>query len=110
MWVNIGRPSSFSVSGLRSSCQVSGNCASQFNLNLHCCSCMIINLGNKFQVGKEMKQACSTMWATLKMREVWQPTAYMYLSWALSPDIGEGKFYWFNDSDVGPGFSEVSIM
>lgn len=63
--------------------------------------------GNNIQVGKEMKQACATMWATLGMSRVWQPTTYMYLSWALSPDIGEGKFYWFNDVDVGPGFSKV---
>jgi hypothetical protein len=54
-----------------------------------------------------MKEACSTMWATLKIAQVWQPTIYMYLTWALSPDISEGMFYWFNDFDVGPGFSEV---
>lgn len=61
------------------------------------------------QVGKQMKQACSTMWATLKIPQVWQPTIYMYLSWALSPDISEGKFYWYNDFVVGPGFSEEFV-
>lgn len=33
----------------------------------------------------------------------------MYLTWALSPDISEGMFYWFNDFDVGPGFSEEFV-
>jgi uncharacterized membrane protein YsdA (DUF1294 family) len=56
-----------------------------------------------------MKEACSTMWATLKIEQVWQPTVYMYLTWALSPDISEGKFFWFNDFDVGPGFSEEFV-
>ena len=63
--------------------------------------------GNNIQVGKQMTQACSTMWATLRMSEVWQPTLYMYLSWALTPNVGEGLFYWFNDDVVGPGFSKV---
>ena len=56
-----------------------------------------------------MTQACSNMWSTLKQVQVWQPTIYMYLSWALTPDISEGKFYWYNDSSVGPGFSEVLL-
>lgn len=63
----------------------------------------------ELQVGKDMKQACFTMWATLKMRQVWQRATYMYLSWALTPEIGEGMFFWYNDPHVGPGFSEVSL-
>ncbi|KAG0614762.1 hypothetical protein M758_6G202000 [Ceratodon purpureus] len=61
------------------------------------------------QVGKQMKQACFTMWETLRRRQVWQPTLYMYLSWALSPHIGEAMFFWFNDVDVGPGFSQEFV-
>ena len=68
---------------------------------------MFASGGIKIQVGKQMKQACFTMWATLRRRQVWQPTLYMYLSWALSPHIGEAMFFWFNDVDVGPGFSQV---
>lgn len=67
----------------------------------------VFTSGDNFQVGKQMKEACSTMWATLMIEQVWQPTIYMYLTWALAPDISEGKFYWFNDFDVGPAFSEV---
>ncbi|KAG0576855.1 hypothetical protein KC19_5G113400 [Ceratodon purpureus] len=61
------------------------------------------------QVGKQMKEACFTMWDTMKIAQVWQPSIYMYLTWALVPDISEGKFYWFNDFDVGPGFSEEFV-
>ncbi len=34
----------------------------------------------------------------------------MYLSWALCPDISEGKFYWLNDKSVGAGLSEVCTI
>ena len=63
--------------------------------------------GYETQMGKQVIQACSTMWATLRMSQVWQPTLFMYLSWALLPNVGEGLFYWFNDKEVGPGFSQV---
>jgi hypothetical protein len=56
-----------------------------------------------------MLQACSTMFRTLMQKQVWQPTIYMYLSWALCPDISEGKFYWLNDKSVGAGLSEEFV-
>jgi len=61
------------------------------------------------KIVKQMLQACTTMFRTLMQKQVWQPTIYMYLSWALCPDISEGKFYWLNDKSVGAGLSEEFV-
>jgi folate/biopterin transporter len=61
------------------------------------------------QLGKQIWNVTEQLWATLKQARVWKPTLYMYLCIALSPDISEGKFYWYTGAKDGPGFSDKFV-
>lgn len=61
------------------------------------------------QVWKELWTVKEELWATLKQARVWKPTLYMYMSLAVSPDISEGKFYWYTSARHGPAFSEEFV-
>lgn len=61
------------------------------------------------QLGRQLWTVTEQLWSTLKQARVWKPTLYMYLSLALSPDISEGKFYWYTSARNGPAFSEEFV-
>ncbi|KAJ7542507.1 hypothetical protein O6H91_10G109000 [Diphasiastrum complanatum] len=56
------------------------------------------------QVRKIMLEASYKMWNTIKRPVIWMPVLYMFLSWAVCPDISEGLFYFYTD-----GFSGLSL-
>ncbi|CAK9141327.1 unnamed protein product [Ilex paraguariensis] len=61
------------------------------------------------QVNQKFLDAGKAMWRTIKCPDVWRPCLYMYLSLALSLNIGEGMFYWYTDSKEGPTFSKEAV-
>ncbi|GKD37935.1 probable folate-biopterin transporter 2, partial [Tanacetum coccineum] len=60
----------------------------------------------EYQVTERFVDAATAMWTTLKSEDIWRPSLYMYLSFALSLNINEGLFYWETDSKAGPSFSQ----
>ncbi|KAL2643355.1 hypothetical protein R1flu_010942 [Riccia fluitans] len=61
------------------------------------------------QLGSQLWIVTLELWMTLKDPKVWRPTLYMYLALAVSPDISEGKFFWYTDMTNGPGFAKEFI-
>ncbi|KAL3696648.1 hypothetical protein R1sor_010724 [Riccia sorocarpa] len=61
------------------------------------------------QLGKQLCIVTLELWMTLKNPKVWRPTLYMYLALAVSPDISEGKFFWYTDMTNGPGFKKEFV-
>ncbi|KAJ7294483.1 hypothetical protein O6H91_Y254200 [Diphasiastrum complanatum] len=57
------------------------------------------------QVRKNMLEASYKMWNTIKRPLIWMPTLYMFLSWAVCPDISEGLFYFYTDAFSGLSLS-----
>lgn len=50
------------------------------------------------------------MYKSIKLPQVWKPSLYMFLSFAVSISIHEGQFYWYTDPKAGPAFSQVSYF
>lgn len=63
----------------------------------------------RHKVGKQLLRTCRTMWTTISCPAVWKPTLFMYISWASSPSISEGKFYWYTDQERGLKFSQEFV-
>lgn len=61
------------------------------------------------EVGKRVESSCKKIWKTMSCPQVWKPTLYMYISWASSPSVAEGKFYWYTDQQHGLGFSQEFV-
>lgn len=61
------------------------------------------------QVCKKAERTCKNIWKTISCPQVWKPTLYMYISWASSPSVSEGKFYWYTDHKHGLGFSQEFV-
>ncbi|KAG6548056.1 hypothetical protein Mapa_010490 [Marchantia paleacea] len=61
------------------------------------------------QLSKQLWIVTEELWMTLKHPKVWRPTLYMYLALAVSPDISEGKFFWYTDVQSGPGFAKEFV-
>ncbi|KAJ7281226.1 hypothetical protein O6H91_Y363400 [Diphasiastrum complanatum] len=61
------------------------------------------------QVGRNVAEASKKMWNTFKSPVVWKPALYMFLSWALCPDISEGLFFFYTDPFMGLAFSQAFI-
>ncbi|KAH9760287.1 putative folate-biopterin transporter 6 [Citrus sinensis] len=50
-----------------------------------------------------MKGMCKS----IKLPQVWKPSLYMFLSFAVSISTHEGQFYWATDPKAGPAFSQT---
>ncbi|KAJ7542494.1 hypothetical protein O6H91_10G108700 [Diphasiastrum complanatum] len=57
------------------------------------------------QVRKNIVEASYKMWSTIKRPVIWMPVLYMFLSWAVCPDISEGLFYFYTDAFSGLSLS-----
>ncbi|XP_074296115.1 putative folate-biopterin transporter 6 isoform X2 [Silene latifolia] len=61
------------------------------------------------QVGERVGKAMKNMYTTIRFPQVWKPSLFMFLSSALSYSTHEGHFYWYTDSNAGPGFSKEFV-
>lgn len=61
------------------------------------------------RVNEKFLDASKAMGAALKLRDVWRPCLYMFLSLALSLNVHGGMFYWYTDAETGPSFSQEAV-
>ncbi|KAK9698158.1 hypothetical protein RND81_08G085900 [Saponaria officinalis] len=61
------------------------------------------------KVVEKVRMAIRNMYTTMKFPQVWKPSLFMFLSYALSYSTHEGHFYWYTDSNTGPGFSKEFV-
>ncbi|XP_074296116.1 putative folate-biopterin transporter 6 isoform X3 [Silene latifolia] len=61
------------------------------------------------KVGERVGKAMKNMYTTIRFPQVWKPSLFMFLSSALSYSTHEGHFYWYTDSNAGPGFSKEFV-
>ncbi|XP_044471942.1 probable folate-biopterin transporter 6 [Mangifera indica] len=58
---------------------------------------------------ENLEMAMKGMYKSIKCPQVWKPSLYMYLSFALSISTHEGQFYWYTDPKAGPAFSQEFV-
>ncbi|KAL9239821.1 hypothetical protein vseg_014104 [Gypsophila vaccaria] len=61
------------------------------------------------KVAEKVGTAIRNMYTTMRIPQVWKPSLFMFLSYALSYSTHEGHFYWYTDSNTGPGFSKEFV-